>query len=375
MSSSSTSSSDPATSETACAGRGFPWALLWAVVMLGAVEAAARCAEPRDMITYERGVATRYAVREHVAAYGSAEVCFAGSSRVHVGIVVPEVAEVLGERLGRPVAVANYASGGALIQENAPLVEWVLRHEPRPRVLVYGVDPEQIRGPELWNERSVVFWTPSDLLDARTRLSDDVLTAWPDVARNCLRDWSCVFRYRARPLSWLKERFRPRESSPILGERLDIEHGSDPDRSLLDHPADVAEVRKHVETAHLAPDGTYPFNERKVEMFAEMLRHCREHGVRVVLLDLPNAAVFNQFLPDGVYPHYREAMRRVAGAEGARFVTLEELGLSFGDADFRDPVHLNYPAGKRLSARLAEQVLVPELERSADPAGTTRPPR
>ena len=79
------------TSETACAGRGFQWAFLGAFVLLAGVEGAARCAEPRSMITYERGVPTRYAVREHVRAYGSAEVCFVGSSRVHVGCCVQRV--------------------------------------------------------------------------------------------------------------------------------------------------------------------------------------------------------------------------------------------------------------------------------------------
>jgi len=324
------------------------------------------------MIAYERGGATRIAVREHVRAYGCPEVTFVGSSRVHIGIVCPEVASGIRGAVGREVSVGNFASGGALIQELLPTVRYALRHEPRPVFLMYGVDPEQIRGPELFNERSAIFCSMDDLRHARSELGIEAREFLPVVARNHAADWCVLFRYRSRPLNWLRERFKGRELSPVLGEIVGIEHSSDAGRTLLTDPPDPAEVRHHVETAHL-DHGVYPFNPAKVEMFTQLARECRDHGVRLVFFEVPNARVFDQCLPPGVNPRFRELMGGVADQTGARFVTLDELGLSFTDEEFRDPVHLNLNGATRLSRALTERVIVPELiaaeaKRSREPA-------
>ncbi len=362
-SSSSTFSSDPRPSETECAGHGFPWALALAVALVAGVELFVRRFEPRDLIAYETGVPERYAARYHIQSYGAPEVSFVGSSRVHMGILCPVVSEELAARCGRPVGVANFASGGALIEEIEPLVAYMMRHEPVPRLLLYGVDPEQVRGPQLYNDRSPIFWSLDDLWCAQATVDADVGALWPDVLRNHLADAWLTFRYRARPVHWLKAMHRGRDTSPMLGEYPAGMRVTDPpgaDRSLAAFPADAEEVKHHVETAHL-DHGRYPFNDRKLEMFARLIDGCRERDVRVVLFEVPNAQVFNQYLPADVYPSFFAMMRGIAERGGARFVSLDELSLKFGDEDFRDPVHLNVRGAKELSRALTTKVIAPEL--------------
>lgn len=50
-------------------------------------------------------------------------------------------------------------------------------------------------------------------------------------------------------------------------------------------------------------------------------------------------------------------------------MSLEELGLKFTDAEFRDPVHLNYKGATELSNTLCVKVLVPMLRAAAEAEG------
>ena len=44
-----------------------------------------------------------------------------------------------------------------------------------------------------------------------------------------------------------------------------------------------------------------------------------------------------------------------------RFVSLDDLGLEFGDSEFRDPVHLNYAGSEKLTGALVEKVVGPAV--------------
>jgi len=154
----------------------------------------------------------------------------------------------------------------------------------------------------------------------------------------------------------------------MLGEYLAPEHTTDRGRTLVEFPADEPEVKHHVQTGHLI-NGVYPFNEMKIAWFKEFIGHCRSNGVEVVLFEVPNADVFNRYLPDDVYPRFYSYMQGIAAQSGARFVSLEELGLKFTDAEFRDPVHLNYKGATELSDALCVKVLVPMLRAAAEAEG------
>lgn len=355
-------------SPPAVVGRGFPWALVVAVVILLVVELIVRMIPAQRLIAYERGVPERFAARQHIQAFGAPEVMFVGSSRVHLGIVMPEVLRVLEAEVGRPVSAANFASGGSLVQELGPFIEHTLRNRPLPKIICYGVDPEQISRPEMYNERASVYWSFPDWWARRQEFGavmDDYL---PHVVRNSLADHWLTFRYRNRPINLIKAMARGRETSPMLGEYLAPEHTTDRGRTLVEFPADEAEVKHHVEAGHL-DNGVYPFNMKKVEWFKEFIGHCRRDGVEVVLFEVPNADVFNRYLPDDVHATFYSHMREIAVQSGARFVSLEGLGLKFTDAEFRDPVHLNYKGSMELSDALSGKVLAPMLRAAAGGRG------
>lgn len=344
---------------TAGARARFPAAFVLSLVLVALVELVVRQIPARKLIAYERGVPARFAVKQHLDAYGPAEVVFVGSSRVQMGILCPDAAADLRACLGRDFSVANYASGGALIQELAPTIKVMLAHG-HPKVLLFGVDPEQVRGPEMYNDRSAIFWNLADWWEARERFGRGVDRYLPTVVRDHLGDVCHLLRYRTRPLHFLKASYRGREPSPILGEMEPGQVGPPGQLALTAHPADEVQVKHHVDTAHLI-DGKYPFNPEKVGMFAEVIRDCRAAGTRVVLFECPNAEVFNKFLPADVYPRFYGMMRELAAAEGATFVSLEEMGLGFTDEEFSDPVHLNARGAAMLTKRVIEVGAAPAL--------------
>ena len=332
--------------------------------MLLGVDVALRFVPAGKLIAYERGVPGRYAVREHLRAFGSPEVLFVGSSRVHVGVVVPVVKESLEAELGRSVHASNFANGGVLLPEIGPMLEQMLRKKPLPKVLVIGMDPEQIARDEMFNDRTPIFWTFADWNAARQRFGNKVIPLLPETFRTWHSGVSVTFRSRLRPVHLIKELGRGREGTAITGEYVSPEHTKNKAKSLADKPADELNVEEHVKKVHLKPDGTYPFNAAKVAWWQDLATRCEQAGVEVVFAEFPNAEVFEKFLPPTTLPEFRSTMRSVAAASGAEFYSNDDLGMVYADADFGDPVHLNLAGGTRLSRALAQGPVLAAIRRA-----------
>jgi hypothetical protein len=277
-----------------------------------------------------------------------------------VGIVCPELRSRLAQVTAPDHSVANYASAGALIPENAPLVHFLLRSDRVPAVLLYGVGPEEIHGEETANEESAIFWDFSDWWRARRNLGAPVVALLPGVVRNAIADAYQTFRYRARPAQLLKQLYRGREGNPVLGQKVDPEQTSDGGRSLLEHPAKETEIHRYIDT-FVVSGGRYEISPLKVALFREVIRECRARGTILVLFETPSSVSFNRILPSRVTLALGLTMRELAAAEGVTFLTVDDLGLVLTDEDFRDPVHLNLRGATALTRALADRVLAPAL--------------
>ncbi len=142
-----------------------------------------------------------------------------------------------------------------------------------------------------------------------------------------------------------------RESSlhPLKGDALHPSHTKDAAANLELSEAKAVEVTKHVQTEHLV-DGSYPFSRDRIAMLRRLIELCEEKGVSLVFFEQPNAAVFDNSFPKDTRTRFLDEFRAMTkDREETRFYSLEDLGLTFQDNDFRDPVHLNLGGAKRLS--------------------------
>ncbi len=359
MDSSSSISSSESRPDPLCpgVGRGAPWAALLALVMVGAVELAVRRVEPDKLIDYESTQEDRYTVRDCLYYFGCPEVTFIGSSRSVNAFVMPDINAALQKRLGRPVKAVNYALGGMNMPEQVPMLGFLLRHPPLPRVLVWGVDQEFLGGKTDYLELSAIFWSFSDWIGARRRFGPGVDPLLPEVIRGFVSDHYATFRHRERPLDWVKERVRGRLPSRFRGELIYHEQVVEAGRTLINHPVDEAMTAFQVCDGHLAPDGSYPFRPERLAAMRDVLDRCCQAGIHVVLVELPNPDVFQRWFPSDVGPRFDLAMRDMAAQTGAMYVSLKDLGLGFDTSEYRDPWHLSFQGAKRLSQTFVDRFL------------------
>jgi hypothetical protein len=305
-------------------------------------------------------------------ALGSADVVVLGSSRTAQAIDCPQLARETSEGIGRPVNASSYALGGAQIAENLPMARHVLRHRPKPRLILYGVAPEQIgphdirldaatgrwvQEPTPVNERSAMFWLFSDYLEARRTFGSRIDPYLPIVFRNEVEKHYHTMRARGRLMNAIRNVLRGREGSPILGESLDEEGRT---RSMAAGGYDEQSIREHVEEAHLL-EGSYPFSDQRIALFRQLIQMCSEADVGIAFFELPNAEVFERYFPPGTRERFREAFRELSAGTGARLYSLEELGLDFDYDEYRDAVHLNMKGTSRYTAAIAKKITIPLL--------------
>jgi hypothetical protein len=349
--------------------KSIPWALLGALLLLLVVECGVRIAGPTSYIAYERGPTARHAVRRHVLAYGSSEVLVVGSSRSEMGIDCPELQQGLLASWNRQVEVSNYALGGAQAAESVPMVKHILRHEPLPKVIIYGVGQEQIgpndliydqyteqlfRAPTPVNERAAMFWNMDDYFEARRTFGPMVDEYLPIVTRNGIEQHYHTLRVRGRIMNALRNHLRGREGSPILGESLDL---GDREISMAEEGFDADAIRRHVVDLHLV-DGAYPFHPQRLALFDQLVANCRQAGVMLVFVELPNSAVFEAPFPADTRARFQQVFRNLAQQDGIEFYTLEDLDLheAFDYEDFYDAAHLNVKGAKRYTQAIAARL-------------------
>lgn len=349
--------------------KSIPWALVGALLLLLIVECGVRIAGPTSYIAYERGPTARHAIRRHVVAYGASEVLIVGSSRSEMGIDCPELQQGLEEVWKRPVEVSNYALGGAQAAESVPMVKHILRYEPRPRVIIYGVGQEQIgpndlvydqyteelfRAPTPVNERAAMFWNMDDFKQARETFGPIVDDYLPIVVRNGIEQHYHTLRVRGRIMNGLRNSLRGREGSPILGESLDI---GDRDSSMANDGFDADAIRRHVEDLHLV-DGAYPFHPQRLALFDQLVVECQQAGTMLVFVELPNSAAFEAPFPADTRARFQQVFRDLAEQDGVEFYTLHDIGLqgAFSYEDYYDAVHLNIQGAKRYTEAIAAKL-------------------
>lgn len=331
-------------------------ALLLAIGILASVEGILRILGAECLVAYEQGGSARFTIRHHVQALGVAEICIVGSSRTNNGISCPTVTEELRAELGREYLVANYASGGAQIPEIVPLVRFLLRNG-HPKVLLFGVEPDQLEAKDFVNERAAIFWNTQDFRRARKRFGSQVDQYYPQVCRNELEGLFFTLRLRGRPGNLLRTLANGSAVvHPVRGDVLIPAHTEQARLSLKVNDAVEAQVRRHVETDHLV-DGRFPFSEERLKSLAELIQLCDARSVPLVFFEVPDAQVYSKNFPSDTHSRFSAVFQQLAQESShVHFVSIADLGLNFTDDEFRDPVHLNLDGARKLSTALTRRI-------------------
>ena len=104
--------------------------------------------------------------------------------------------------------------------------------------------------------------------------------------------------------------------------------------------------------------GKYPkasFDQKQVEIFYDILRFAREHGIKVILLYVPTLDLYNEVEPEK-YEQADHFFRALAENDSGIYYLNYNDSFSHNHAIFRDPVHVNAEGQKLVTMRLLEDL-------------------
>lgn len=340
-----------------------PWALLAALLALLVLECVVRQLDPRDAIPYSVSARVEYdALRHHHRAEGPPEIALIGSSRGRESFSMPLMRSLVERSLGRPVRVGNFSAAGASAAACRNVLGLLLRGGEAPRVVLYGVSLFQLAATEAREDRAHALWYLDDwlwqgLLAGHLRQSQQV---FPHVLRNQLGAFYHTFAYRKRvpELILAVTEGRERRPCPIIGQETIRQH-FEPDRSLISHPVSAERVRSYLAT-RMRGD-RYPLGDGQEGNVRRLVRLARERGVELRIVEVPVARILHEQLPTGTYDEFLRRFRRIAEDEGVPFVSLADLGIVFGDDEFREQSHLNLAGAERLTRAVTARIVVPAM--------------
>ena len=125
----------------------------------------------------------------------------------------------------------------------------------------------------------------------------------------------------------------------------------------------VSEKRVHRFVDRLLTNGEYPMHQMNVDLLADTIGLCRENDVEIIFFELLLSDILQEHLLPNLVEISRDRVQRLCDAHCVRFFTLERLGLTFTDADFREQSQLNYHGGLRLTRALLDRAIIPCLQR------------
>ncbi|MFI5378976.1 MAG: hypothetical protein ACHRHE_06755 [Tepidisphaerales bacterium] len=359
--SSSTSSSEPGASDAPRLPGGFPWALAGAVLILLAVEAAVRLADPADVIPYSSGREEHFAVANYLSTFGPADVGFIGSSMTREGIAAPLVRTRLEQALDPPFYVANYGCGGMVADEGNAIVNYMVRNKKAPRLLMYEVNLHHLR-PSVSSQSGLlaIFWDLHDWFRNWDRTGTPRTRELPVVLRREIGQWWLTLRYRDRVPEWTREWLRLSRSVPvpIQGEYSKFLGFN---THLSANPAKRDALLKKWLAGGLR-DGHYPkMSGELAQCLEDTLRLCRDNQITLVLYEMPLWPGVQSRIPADSYAEFYRVVGGLADKYQVPFYRLADLPVTLGDEHFIDVTHMNRHGAAVVTGALLDKAILPRL--------------
>jgi len=356
-------------SSTSSSRAALPWGPIGAVLLLGAFEAGLRVVRPEGHVMYSSGLQASRLLPLELAENGSADVVVLGSSRALQGVSVPHLRGRL-EAAGAELRVANYALTGARAEEVNLVAHTMLRHRPRPALVLYSVEPRGLL-PRVRGSSGVrAGLRLRDWVRLRRRGGAPNGDYFGAAVRNSLTDRLWLFRYahvfeatrdRAAGHRWsyfVKRMtvLTRRDTAPMLGGPS-IWH----DESPL-HSANLSRKRASSYLKRVTEGEPYRLAELQLAHMHDTVGALRAAGVDVVLYEQPPSRGLRAALPKDVLPAFQEQMRALAAEHDVRYVDADELDLGLISKDWREHSHLNLRGATKATNALADLVVLPWVE-------------
>jgi hypothetical protein len=282
-----------------------------------------------------------------------------GTSRLEHGLYGRSIEGPLGERLGRPVVIANFGRAG-----NGPcssMLTWRrLRHDGvRPDLLVIEILPAYFSLEWSGIDLSEPMYPEARLSWADLEVIERYAVRRPETRRNWLRELpGHLYERRVDLLRRFAPRLAPlteRPDSGLVLEEIPEDSGDaagwrDPER-----------CRRALEFAHgeyASVLSRFRLGGVNCEAIRDLLAECRRDGEPVALLLMPEGPTFRGWYAPGVIEHVRVWLDELRAEFGVAVLDAREW---MGEDAFLDSHHLTRTGARRFTERLGREHLLPLL--------------
>jgi hypothetical protein len=333
-----------------------------AILHLGLVVAAERSRWLRDPVYADK---ERNLTRiEQELPPGSPLVLYVGTSRAGNGFDAARSQSVLTDALGRPAGVFNWGIPASGPVTHLLHLRRLLADGHRPTLILLEILPPTLAA------------LPDGPLEGR--FTDGTLLAWDEL------DLVAGYGF---PVGHLREQRRKVVMAPWYGLRFQIvgrlasyllpfherhDWGRTSDANgwspiLVDDVDDAMRAAglKRAEKEYRDILAKMKFGDGPMRALRDLLALCREHGIPVVLVRMPEGSAFRAFYPRPVATRVEQLVGELAAEYGCRVADCREW---MPDDAFADGHHLLRVPASAFSERLTREAIEPAL-RSATGGG------
>ncbi len=348
-----------------------PLALAWTTcaAILVAVEFGLWLVPARALLSYNQqayafDTSLDYRTVNRVSALlDPPDIAIIGNSRPLRIIDAPLLKEQLAAHGMSIGDVRNYSCAGARARTVYAFVRRLRSAGKLPRVLVWGVSPlDFLRGPrQTVNENLTAFLSIDNLL------GDDLQLGWRSrMALFPLTVYACAERcVRTLTLRSLV-RIPSGPSGPAIGGtgafhvKEQADHAAGQDRCFVVADEGENNVHWYLWNDELRQETALNLDEQKLGEEAVRLAHAG--GAQVILVEAPVSPLLRRTYPDSIYDEFLETGKAIAERNGARFISVQELGVTMDDRDYKDFGHANWRGVEKFTIALAKSLAASEHE-------------
>jgi hypothetical protein len=241
----------------------------------------------------------------------------------------------------------NIAVDGSSISDNLLLFSRILSRNHKPALVIWGISPRDFTANWFFSEITTPIFQltcgPREFLSIGTYLTTNA-TEWID---GFIRSTLPLVR-QARPAIGLFVHknvsvTKDEQNLPETPEQATHQNEADQRRRALNL---FVSTDKNSKLAH--------YKNQKLCLQA-LLKLAKEHGVQVLLVDMPVQSQLSVNIPQTVLDDYAVFLHQLK-TKGIKILFLRDQSQAFGASDFIDGVHLNGNGGAKLLASIAHRI-------------------
>lgn len=273
---------------------------------------------------------------------------------------------------GGEVKTFAFAVGGQMASDAYALTSTLLVGDKKPRALVYGVAPRDFMDNTLTSPASTETFRYMSRLGGLKDVAWSARTSFWEQLEYGLSCLSAVYDHRL-DFVYLQHHYMQSILKRLFGFRnLDEVHTLFALRrqALLELPEDqgpndlmiMPENKNESKYTDNLDEYRMRYRAFKPKLFEmqlgfleRMLRHCREQGIAMSLVNMPLTEDNVKLMPPGFYDNYKQRVAGLVQKYQAEFVDLNDRAL-FAKADFADSVHMNGRGGIKFFRALSGKI-------------------